>query len=451
MSYSTSEHPSTARPRRCLRTFDIFDTLIARRCIEPHQVFKTVEARTGVAGFAAARIQAEQQLSQRDYTLADIYRQLQRMLSVDEQATDDLMRNEVLVELENVLPITEHVRNLPQDAVLVTDMYLPVPVIRELIKRAGIQSDRSILISTRGKSSGELWRHLAANGLQCMHLGDNLHSDVRLAREAGMKARLTSLARPTAFEQLLLGCQAPAAARAIRAARLQVVVGAVPEWLYRLQFSLNVPFLITSAVDLLHKASTGGVEKVLFASRDGRNLQALFEVLREKFSASAGLQAEYWYTSRCARTQNSSSYLDYCRQAFRSKVLVADLCGTGASTTALMRDLSCKDVPVYVAQKVVNPGYCDHMASCYGLGSSKQLLDLEHTFTTQGFVNNSLLEQLNYVPEGMIRDVHLTPFGPLPIRDALDFHGEGLALISAQQAMLSAFCYVRRNLRLVSA
>jgi hypothetical protein len=54
---------------------------------------------------------------------------------------------------------------------------------------------------------------------------------------------------------------------------LQTVAVGVPEWLYRLQFELNLPFLLTSAIDLLHKASASGSRKVLFASRDGRNRQ----------------------------------------------------------------------------------------------------------------------------------------------------------------------------------
>lgn len=441
-----TEHALPIRSRQSLQTFDIFDTLIARRCIEPRQVFQEVEARTGVVGFVAARIQAELQVHDREYTLGDVYLQLRRSLSITELAAEELMQTEVLVELENVLPIAQHIQELPQDAVLITDMYLPVPVIREMLKRAGIAHDCPILIGAHGKARGDVWRHLAAEGLQCVHLGDNVSSDVQVARACGMRARLTRIATPTAFERLLLAHDAPAAARALRAARLQTVAVGVPEWLYRLQFELNVPFLLTSAIDLLHKASVGDSRKVLFASRDGRNLQAAFEVLRDKFNATGGLQAEYWYTSRYARTRSSPTYLRYCREALCERTLAVDLCGTGASMTALMRDMPPgTKVSFYVAQKVDDKSYTDRMASCYGLGSSEQLLNVEHTFTTRGFVDNSLLEQLNYAFEGMVRDVHTSPFGVLPIRDALDFDAQSLALIGAQQRMLTAFFKVLKS------
>jgi FMN phosphatase YigB (HAD superfamily) len=444
MSLPTSD-PATEpalpiRSRRSLQTFDIFDTLIARRCIEARQIFDEVEARTGLVGFAAARIEAEAQIQHREYTLADIYGGLRRSLSLAEQAAEELMRTEVLIELENVVPIAGQIRELPQEAVLITDMYLPVPVIREMLRRAGIAHDYPILIAAHGKAGGEVWRHLAAQGFQCVHVGDNVSSDVRVARACGMRARLTRVATPSAFERFLLARGAPAAARALRAARLQTVAVGVPEWLYRLQFELNLPFLLTSAIDLLHKASASGSRKVLFASRDGRNLQAAFEVLRDKFNATGGLQAQYWYTSRYARTRSSPTYLGYCREALCEQALVADLCGTGASMTALMRDMPADTkVAFYVAQKLHDKGYRDRMASCYGLGSSEQLLNVQHTFTTQGFVDNGLLEQLNYAPEGMVRDVLTSPFGALPIRDAPDFDAQGLALIEAQQRMLIGF------------
>lgn len=424
-----------------MRTFDIFDTLIARRCIHAHEIFRLVEIRTGLTGFAAARVEAEKRVSHGEYTLVDIYRGLRQTLSLDDASTDTLMQTEVALELENALPIAENLRRLPQEAVLITDMYLPAAVIRELLRRAGVSRDYPILIASHGKSGGAVWNHLADLGLQCAHLGDNEQSDVGNARKAGMRARLSDLSRPTRFEALLLRQGACQAAQALRAARLRVKLGDLPEWLCRLQFNLNVPFLLTSALGLLSEAHSNGADKVLFASRDGRNLQLAFETLRECFGHTAGVQSEYWYTSRCARTRRSAAYHDYCREAFGGRTVLADLCGTGASITVLLRDLALVgDAPlVYVAQKVDNTGYANHMASRYGLGSNESLIDVRHTFTTEGFLNNALLEQLNYVPEGMVRDVHQTPFGPLPVRDAIDFDDQALQLIQGQHAMLGDY------------
>ena len=62
--------------RHLLRSFDVFDTLIARRCIEPRRVFDKLEAQLGMPGFAAARIAAEQAVATGAYTLMDIYAEL---------------------------------------------------------------------------------------------------------------------------------------------------------------------------------------------------------------------------------------------------------------------------------------------------------------------------------------------------------------------------------------
>ena len=61
-----------------LRSFDIFDTIVARRCVHPHNIFRAVEARAGQPGFAEARVQAEATLYRAgEYTLDDIYGLLQ--------------------------------------------------------------------------------------------------------------------------------------------------------------------------------------------------------------------------------------------------------------------------------------------------------------------------------------------------------------------------------------
>ena len=58
-----------------LKTWDIFDTLIARRCVVPHIVFQIMEQKTRLNGFTQARIAAEQNILRKkpNITLDDIY------------------------------------------------------------------------------------------------------------------------------------------------------------------------------------------------------------------------------------------------------------------------------------------------------------------------------------------------------------------------------------------
>jgi FMN phosphatase YigB (HAD superfamily) len=443
---STPAGAARKTTRSSRKTYDIFDTLIARRCVYPHQIFAIVEARSGVEGFAKARVEAERAVDSGPYALEDIYRQLGADHSLDDAAVQQLMQMEVQAELENVIPIAEHLAELPQDALLVTDMYLPVDVIREMLKIAGLTRDVPILIHSHGKSSGHVWRELARLGVQCVHLGDNEQSDVNKARDAGMRARLTTISRTTNFEQALNALGARAVSQSIRAARLRVMRNGLPDWLYRLQTDLNLPFLMICAIDLIDKAHAAGVDEVLFASRDGRNLQTAFDSLRDHIDGVGAIGSRYWYTSRCARTGKSASYLDYCRGLFGERSLIADLCGTGASTTTLLRDMGIAKPPhVYVGEKVASRSYADQMAAQYELGSSDRIVDALHTFSTDGFVNNACMEELNYVPEGMVRDVEMLSYGALPIRDDIDFDGDALALIEKQYAFVTQFFQALRQ------
>lgn len=431
----------TAATRRVIHTFDIFDTLIARRCIDAHRVFDEVEARSGVAGFAEARKEAERRVYHREYTFSDIYAGVRDLLQLSDEQTEQLMHLEVMVELDNVIPITAMQRRLTQESVLITDMYLPVPVIRELLARAGVQRELPILISSHGKSGGSTWHYFAEQGIQCMHHGDNERSDVVNARQAGMRARFAPATRPTDFEALLLQRGAEQAARALRAARLQVDPEGLPDWLQRLQFNLNLPFLLVSVLDLLSEVRERGIERVLFASRDGRHLQAAFLALRDRFDDLLGVQAHYWFTSRVARTRGSHDYVRYCEQMFEGRTAIVDLCGTGASITKLLRDLGQdhEQFLIYLAQKVSDRDYSNRMAQGYGLGTADDLIPVRSAFDTATYINNAMIEELNYVPEGMVRDVMLTPGGVLPVRDVVDFEGDALKLVSQQNELLTRY------------
>ncbi|MGQ3054906.1 MAG: hypothetical protein ACT6S0_24210, partial [Roseateles sp.] len=116
------------------RSFDIFDTLISRRCIWPGAVFDAVEQRSGRAGFAATRRWAEQALGDQEYTLADIYGVLARAMHLGAEQAQALLMLEVQVELDTVIPVADNIARVEADSLLITDMYLPEVVIRQLLQ-----------------------------------------------------------------------------------------------------------------------------------------------------------------------------------------------------------------------------------------------------------------------------------------------------------------------------
>ena len=117
---------------RPIRTYDVFDTLIARRGVEPDSVLRRLEARSGLPGLADARARADRALGARGrpYQLADIWREVEETLALDPDAARRLMDLEVLIEHEECIPIVENLARVRDGDLLVSDTYLPADVVR---------------------------------------------------------------------------------------------------------------------------------------------------------------------------------------------------------------------------------------------------------------------------------------------------------------------------------
>src|SRR5262249_14203433 len=111
--------------RPAVRSFDIFDTLIARNCIEPQRVFTRVEQRTQQAGVAADRVSAEQRICSRPNNLDDIYDEPAKMRGWTPDVRDAVRATEIAAELEAVIPIAENLAHVRDGDIAVSDIYLP--------------------------------------------------------------------------------------------------------------------------------------------------------------------------------------------------------------------------------------------------------------------------------------------------------------------------------------
>lgn len=432
--------PAPAVGRRSLRTFDIFDTLIARHCIRPQPLFVELERRAGIAGLAQARFDAERRVEHAEYDLSDIYRELARALGLTPEKAQELAGLELQLELENVVPIRDQLDLVDGDSVLVTDMYLPEDAIRALLEKAGLRLDLPIVRTSDGKRSGRVWEDFARQGVRCIHLGDNPHSDVQAAARFGARATLTRVAEPTAVEKHLYANGFPQLAQALRSARLMTASRNLPEWLLRLQTQFNLPVLAAAAGMLLLHLGDDPDREVLFASRDGRNLKAVFDALRDAAGRSRPV-SRYWHTSRLARTAGDATYLDYCRELFSPMPMLVDLCGTGASIEKLFASLGLDPEgrpPVYFCEYVEDDRQESGLRHAYGLGHDAPL-QIVSLLSSRSFVNNEVLELLNASPEGMVRGVTRIAGRFVPLRDEWEFDGEAAELVRAQSRYVHDF------------
>jgi hypothetical protein len=106
-----------------INSFDVFDTLIARRCVEPHAVLDRLEQASGYRGLAEARLQADRNLGAlgQPYQLRDMWNETRRLLNLDETTANKLHDQEVQLEMDESIPITENLALVRDGDLLISD------------------------------------------------------------------------------------------------------------------------------------------------------------------------------------------------------------------------------------------------------------------------------------------------------------------------------------------
>jgi hypothetical protein len=383
-----------------LRSFDIFDTLLARRCVNPREIFRAVEAAAGHAGFTEMRVRAEAAVHARgEYDLDAIYAEMMAQGLLGEPAATRLKAAELAEEYDNLIPIRQHIREVMPGDLLISDMYLPRPFVERLVRdRCGLHFN-PLYLSSHGKRSGRAWEDLTKILSISEHLGDNLHSDIAMSERFGVKARHTDVSKPTPAEVLIAQLGFQDLALATREARLALWSDDPQELaLGRAQIGLNFPLLYCCALLLMDLALRRGWKTLLFSSRDCFMLFTLFQHLAERMDV--GIEAKYFFTSRLARVTSSISYMRYFDSLCGDKeTAVVDICGTGWSLTRLFEAAGRPATHMFFLNLVLNPALAMDYRS---IGATQA--EPKPTYLTQGG-NNDALEALNATDHRMVSDV----------------------------------------------
>jgi len=209
-----------------LYSFDIFDTLITRRGVEPISIFYYVKEKMNnknykfpkylQENFPQIRKNAESNI--REYynrtiierndkrceiKLDEIYDRIKIMYNLSDDAAEFLKKLEIEGELKNVLPIKENINILKElnekgnKIILISDMYLPENVIKQMLKKADpiLEKFDLYLSSTLGYQKSRKTLYLEVykkygihyNFKKWIHTGDNDHSDIKMARELNIE------------------------------------------------------------------------------------------------------------------------------------------------------------------------------------------------------------------------------------------------------------------------
>ncbi|MBE6085491.1 MAG: hypothetical protein E7203_08600 [Selenomonas ruminantium] len=173
-------------------SFDLFDTLIMRRTMEPEDVFKIVAAHLEDScpvkdEFFLLRKSCELEVNAVVYGFDEIYRRIEKKAGLKVHELDYIAEMEIAIEKEVMVPrngmkeILEYAVSKGKRVNIISDMYLSVQVLEDLINHLGIQGYEYIFVSCEHKASkgGELFdiykEKIKANSY--LHIGDNQYAD----------------------------------------------------------------------------------------------------------------------------------------------------------------------------------------------------------------------------------------------------------------------------------
>ena len=207
MRLKTALYKLAMRPFQAV-SFDIFDTLLERDVDRPVDVFLRVGDIVLGAGegeaFQHDRIVAESKAramaENHECTLDGIYTALEGM-GYYPDLLEQLKAEEVRSELTgcfvkaSMKPVFDAALKAGKTVFLISDMYLPPDVIREMAARCGYTGYEKLFVSNEygvSKRSGRLFETvLAEYGLSkkdLVHIGDSIGADLLGAAKAGVRA-----------------------------------------------------------------------------------------------------------------------------------------------------------------------------------------------------------------------------------------------------------------------
>lgn len=187
-------------------SFDIFDTLIFRPFNSPKTLFDLLEAENKIEHFSLFRVKAEEEVRKeskeqygtREIKLIDIYKYIERYTGLN---CEQGMKSEIEKELEFCYanPFMQAVYNMLIAAgkriIIVSDMYLNKDIISKILEKNNYKGYEKLYVSCEykcSKATGELYdliRNELGAELSYIHVGDNTHSDINMAQNAGWKSK----------------------------------------------------------------------------------------------------------------------------------------------------------------------------------------------------------------------------------------------------------------------
>lgn len=333
-----------------LYSFDIFDTLISRKVLAPEGIFYYVQEKMKfytdmypsylIENFPQIRANAEanmreyynRSIVERDderceISFEEIYRRIQTVYDISDEAMHKLMEWEMECELDNVIPLYAQINTVKElvkndeTVVLISDMYLPKEFIQKMLAKADplLATIPLFLSSELGYQKSrkslylEVYRQYGTeyNFGKWIHTGDNGFSDQKMARALNIITRKIEAVKFDEYEETLvneLKCYDGYLVAAAMARFRTEHPHRRQRFAYEYISLLFVPYVRWA----LHSAVKNGDKVVYFISRDGHQLKKIADVIIKEDNLD--IEAKYIYASR--RTWRIPSFYDHIDVGF---------------------------------------------------------------------------------------------------------------------------------------
>lgn len=208
-----------------------------------------------------------------------------------------------------MLGVFNYARAQGKEIVLCSDMYLSPEIIESLLSRCGYKRPYHLLVSNdlgRSKHEGSIWSDLIGRfGIESdrlVHFGDNLHADVAMPQQQGVRAHHFDYLVRSVETRLRMKTEGPAEGHHIRS----LIQGTICERLMHRQRSfwedigLQIfgPLVLGKFLWFSSLARKERLERVVFFARDAYLPYHIYRKYGERIGI--GAEAEYAYFSRAA-------------------------------------------------------------------------------------------------------------------------------------------------------
>lgn len=185
-------------------SFDIFDTLIKRNVKNPENVFDIIEQKNVLKDFKKKRLQAQkkaiQNTKREEITLNEIYKNFE---NISEYEKNSLFKLEVDTEKDvcskknEIFEIYRYCLEHDKKIYIISDMYLPLYVIENILKENGYERYDRIVLSSDvmyTKRTGSIFKFVLKSdkidNRKIVHIGDHPLSDYINPRKFGIQSIL---------------------------------------------------------------------------------------------------------------------------------------------------------------------------------------------------------------------------------------------------------------------